>query len=116
MFSCPTDVQCIDGGCCKLGDYCAVKNGALGCCPVLGFALALASPDPVLAVLRTVSLTSTAMGTLVNMAAGTTLANSKIGYTSSSSSTSMTTGSSKTTVEYGDTVCKFPIASLILKN
>ena len=33
-FSCPTDVQCNNGGCCSLGDYCAIDNGQLGCCPV----------------------------------------------------------------------------------
>ena len=98
MFSCTTVVQCIvDGGCCKLGDYCTIKNGALGCCPVLVFAPDLAHPEPALTVLRTVSLTSTAMETLVNVAAGLTLGNADIEYTSSSSSTSMTTGSSKTT-------------------
>ena len=33
-FSCPTSVQCNDGGCCNLGDYCAIKEGQLGCCPM----------------------------------------------------------------------------------
>ncbi|MCJ1384963.1 hypothetical protein MMC17_008081 [Xylographa soralifera] len=32
-YSCPTDVQCSNGGCCSLGDYCAIDNGMLGCCP-----------------------------------------------------------------------------------
>ncbi|MCJ1321486.1 hypothetical protein MMC15_006831, partial [Xylographa vitiligo] len=32
-YSCPTDVQCSNGGCCSLGDYCAIENGMLGCCP-----------------------------------------------------------------------------------
>ncbi|KAH6871627.1 hypothetical protein B0T10DRAFT_260255 [Thelonectria olida] len=31
-FLCPTSVQCLDGGCCPLGDYCAIKGGILGCC------------------------------------------------------------------------------------
>ena len=33
-YSCPTDVQCNNGGCCSLGDYCAIRDGQLGCCPV----------------------------------------------------------------------------------
>jgi hypothetical protein len=33
-FTCPTSVQCNDGGCCPLGDYCAIRNGAVGCCPI----------------------------------------------------------------------------------
>ncbi|MCJ1405144.1 hypothetical protein MMC11_008370 [Xylographa trunciseda] len=32
-YSCPTDVQCDNGGCCSLGDFCAIDNGQLGCCP-----------------------------------------------------------------------------------
>ena len=32
-YSCPTDVQCVNGGCCSLGDFCAIANGQLGCCP-----------------------------------------------------------------------------------
>ena len=32
-YSCPTDVQCVNGGCCPLGDFCAILNGQLGCCP-----------------------------------------------------------------------------------
>jgi hypothetical protein len=31
-FSCPTSVQCADGGCCPIGDYCGIKEGMLGCC------------------------------------------------------------------------------------
>jgi len=33
-FSCPTSVQCINGGCCPVGDYCAIRNGQYGCCPI----------------------------------------------------------------------------------
>ena len=33
-FSCPTSVQCVNGGCCPLGDYCALVNGMEGCCPL----------------------------------------------------------------------------------
>jgi len=36
-FSCPTSVQCNDGGCCQIGDYCAIRDGNLGCCPEYGF-------------------------------------------------------------------------------
>lgn len=43
-FICPTSVQCNDGGCCPLGDYCALRNGQEGCCP-LG-SLCDASPIP----------------------------------------------------------------------
>jgi hypothetical protein len=43
-YSCPTDVQCNNGGCCSLGDYCAIQNGQLGCCPV--GSLCDASPIP----------------------------------------------------------------------
>lgn len=31
-FSCPTSVQCNDGGYCLIGDYCAIRDGTLGCC------------------------------------------------------------------------------------
>jgi len=43
-FTCPTSVQCNDGGCCALGDYCAIKDGSLGCCPI--GSLCDASPIP----------------------------------------------------------------------
>jgi hypothetical protein len=33
-FKCPTSVQCNDGGYCPVGDYCAIRNGAVGCCPI----------------------------------------------------------------------------------
>jgi len=35
-FICPTSVQCNDGGCCPLGEYCAIKHGTFGCCPLTG--------------------------------------------------------------------------------
>jgi hypothetical protein len=43
-FTCPTSVQCNDGGCCMIGDYCAIRDGALGCCPI--GSLCDASPIP----------------------------------------------------------------------
>ena len=43
-FICPTSVQCNDGGCCAIGDYCAIRDGALGCCPI--GSLCDASPIP----------------------------------------------------------------------
>ena len=33
-FTCPTSVHCVDGGCCEFGDYCAIRDGILGCCPI----------------------------------------------------------------------------------
>jgi len=43
-FVCPTSVQCNDGGCCMIGDYCAIRDEALGCCPI--GSLCDASPIP----------------------------------------------------------------------
>jgi hypothetical protein len=43
-FNYPTSVQCADGGCCPIGDYCAIRSGQLGCYPI--GSLCDASPIP----------------------------------------------------------------------